>query len=155
MHVVIIFATNSGSTYLVSKRLEKLLTKKHSVRVVEVKNVIINDVANADLVIFGSPSWDFEGREGMPHQMMLACMERVRPYKFNGKAVAVFGCGDTSYTYFCGAVDQLEKFVHEQGGTLVIPSLRIDGYHFDEKRAITQVEDWAMHLLKIKRSVET
>lgn len=153
--MVIIYATNSGSTYLVSKRLESLLKKKHTVRVVEAKNAIINDIANADLVIFGSPSWNFDGREGLPHQAMLACMERVKAYQFNGKACAIFGSGDTSYTYFCGAVDHLEHFVHEQGGTLLIPSLRIDGYYFDEKKAIAQVEEWAKNFLAIKRGIET
>lgn len=142
MRITIIYATNSGSTYLVSKKIESLLKKKHQISVVEAKNASIKNIDNADLVLFGSPSWDFDGHEGYPHRAMLTLMEQLRAHPFNGKQCAVFGCGDTSYTNFCGAVDHLEEFVKQQNGKLVIESLRIDGYYFDEKNNLAKVEKW-------------
>ncbi len=35
--------------------------------------------------------------------------------------------GDSSYEYFCGAVDALEQRLGKLGATLVCESLRIDG----------------------------
>ena len=44
----------------------------------------------------------------------------------NGLPVAVLGTGDTSYEYFCGAVDELEKLVQQAGGQLIAPSVKIE-----------------------------
>jgi len=46
---------------------------------------------------------------------------------FKGKRFAVFGCGDSTYDYFCGAVDAIEELIKAKGGTLVMESLKIDG----------------------------
>jgi len=41
--------------------------------------------------------------------------------------VAVFGCGDSGYTHFCGAVDAIEEKAETLGALLIVGSLKIDG----------------------------
>jgi len=55
----------------------------------------------------------------------------------SGGRLAVFGCGDMSYTYFCGAVDAIEERLKKLGASLVSESLRIDGEPEE-----TEVSEW-------------
>uniref|UniRef100_UPI0027BA3A6F flavodoxin domain-containing protein n=1 Tax=Desulfobulbus sp. TaxID=895 RepID=UPI0027BA3A6F len=59
------------------------------------------------------------------------------------KKVAVFGCGDSSYTHFCGAVDQLQEKVEAMGGKVVNDPLKIDG---DPGDAASDVVSWAQEV---------
>lgn len=147
MRIVIIYATNSGSTYFVSKLLEETLRVKHEVSVITAKNATAELMRSADMVIFGSPSWNYGKLEGYPHEAMRLLLERLKDEKFKRQRFAVFGCGDSSYTYFCGAVDHMERFIKEHGGKLVCPSLRIDGFYFSEVENTGRVVDWAKRLV--------
>jgi flavodoxin len=37
----------------------------------------------------------------------------------SGKSAAAFGCGDSEYMYFCGAVDLLEERLEERGAKVL------------------------------------
>ena len=63
----------------------------------------------------------------------------------NGRKVAVFGCGDSSYEYFCGAVDAIQEKVEEIGGTLITDALKIDG---DLSEAKDEILEWAATVAK-------
>ena len=54
--------------------------------------------------------------------------------------MAVFGCGDSSYTHFCGAVDAIGQKAKDLGAALVVDGLKIDG---DPEDAEGDVQDWA------------
>jgi len=62
--------------------------------------------------------------------------------KLSGKKFAVFGCVDSSYDYFCGAVDALEDRLSKLGATLVCESLRIDG----EPEA-SEITEWTQDVI--------
>ena len=143
MKILLIYATNSGSTSLAGCIIRDVLAKKYNVVVKKTVEVDPSELEKYGAIIFGSPSWDFEGKEGQPHQTMLVLMEKLKGTNFSGKPCAVYGCGDTSYTHFCGAVDELEKFVAAEGGKLVMDSLRIDGYYFDLQKNEERVGQWA------------
>ena len=59
-----------------------------------------------------------------------------------GKAFSLFGCGDSSYTYFCGAVDLLEELVRKLGGNQAGTSLRIDGEPEEQ-----EIREWTEEVL--------
>ena len=61
----------------------------------------------------------------------------------NGRKVALFGCGDTSYEYFCGAVDKLEELMIKLGANVVNMSLRIDGDPDDYSK---DIDEWAVEV---------
>jgi flavodoxin short chain len=60
----------------------------------------------------------------------------------SGKKFAVFGCGDSSYEYFCGAVDVIEERVQKLGASLVCDSLRIDGDPEQE-----EIDEWTQGVI--------
>jgi len=60
-----------------------------------------------------------------------------------GKKVAVFGCGDSSYTFFCGAVDALQEKVEGMGGVILSDPLKIDGEPCD---AAGDIDSWAKEI---------
>lgn len=146
MKVLIIYATNSGGTYVVSQLIKDTLSPKHEVAVKKTTEVLPAETGAFDLIILGSPSWNFGGKEGQPHETMLALLNSLKTQKFSGKKFALYGCGDSSYTHFCGAVDELEQFAEEVDGRLVLPSLKIDGFYFDLEKNVAAVKAWATKL---------
>ena len=100
-----------------------------------------------EAVLIGSPSWDYQGKEGQLHEEMRTFLESAEGVSLEGKKVAVFGLGDSSYMYFTGAVNYLEKFVADHHGSLLIPSLRIDGFYFDLEKNEQLARDWAQQLV--------
>ena len=149
MNILLVYATNSGGTQLASQIVhDTLMSQNQQVAVKEVRETNADEFAKFDLVILASPSWDYEGLEGQPHPDYAPFMENAKGKRFAGKKFAVFGLGDSSYTYFCGAADELEKFVKELGGTLVIEALKIDGFYLDQENNSEKLRQWAQNLVQ-------
>lgn len=149
MNILVVFATNSGATDVASQLIVDELTQKGTtVTRKEVRDVNVDELPTYDLVVLGSPSWDFEGKEGWPHEDFLPFMETVKTKSFDGKKFAVFGLGDSSYTHFCGAVEHLEETVKAAKGTLVVPSLKIDGFYFKQDENSAKAKTWADEVAK-------
>lgn len=92
-----------------------------------------------DLIIFGCPTY---GDDEIEIQEDFApLLDDLAIAGVDGKKVAVFGCGDSSYFHFCGAVDVIENRVGECGGTLIVESLKIDDPHDSRKDEIRAWSD--------------
>ena len=78
-----------------------------------------------DLVLFGCSTWGDEDIELQDDFVPL--FEELDKAGLAGRKVAVFGCGDSSYTHFCGAVDALGEKAVLLGAKLVAGALKIDG----------------------------
>ncbi|GIW61395.1 MAG: putative flavodoxin-2 [Patescibacteria group bacterium] len=148
MQFFIGYATYSSGTLLVSEIIENELNKV-SARVVrkDIRYASKNDLKQSDVVILGSPSWWNRHKDGMPHEFMLSFMESLQGFTFPAKKFAIFGLGDTAYAKFCGAVDQLEDFVGSLKGELIVPSLRIDGFFFQQKENEKKVKEWTQKII--------
>lgn len=147
MNIFLIYATYSGSTMAASRVAQQILQAKgHQVTVKEVKDVEPSDFQTTDAVLLASPSWDYHGEEGMPHEDYLKIFEAFAGQTFPGKKFAVMGLGDQHFTKFCGAADHLENWVQQLGGTFVVPSLRLDQYYFNEEGNAEKVKLWAAQL---------
>lgn len=148
MDILIAYATNSGGTFFATQTVEKALkVKKHSVTRKEIEETTATDFKKYDLIIFASPSWNYEGAEGELQSSFKTFVQNYSGDSLKGKKCAVFGLGDRSYLYFCGAVERLEKFVTENGGILLSPSLRIDGYYKNESLHNAMLEQWIYSIL--------
>lgn len=143
MQITIIYTTNSGGTFRTAQIIKETLSASYDTSLVRTDDVYKEDLLQTNLIIIGSPSWDFKGKEGSPTAAMMHCMERLATMKLNNKPFVVFGCGDSTYTHFCGAVDELERFVATIGGTLLYPSLKVDGYFFNETKNAIRIQEWA------------
>ncbi|MBI5127028.1 flavodoxin domain-containing protein [Candidatus Roizmanbacteria bacterium] len=147
MNIGIFYATYSGGTQAASEFLtQSLQGSGHQVTMKMISEVAFEDTLNYDLIIFASPSWDFDGKEGQPHQDFIAFLEKSAGKKMDAKNCAVLGLGDSSYAHFCGAVEIMESFITTAGGKLKAESLKIDGYLFDMEKNNTTITEWAKKL---------
>lgn len=144
---LLLYATNSGSTFLVAQEMiQQLEAAGHTVTLKEIDAADPQEFSTYDAIVMGSPSWDNGDLEGQPHADFAAFMEKSSQLQLNNQKVAVFGTGDRSYQYFCGAVDHLEKFVQEHQGQLLQPSLRIDQFYQRQAESQQQIADWITQL---------
>lgn len=147
MNITLIYATNSGGTFICSEIISEILRKKgHTVTVINAKDAQPTDLDAPDFIILASPSWMYEGMDGHPHDEMMRYFDRCKGKTVPGKKFAVYGLGDSSYPNFCGAIKYLETFVNDLKGTLVVNSLRIDGFFFAEEKSRKMVEVWTENL---------
>lgn len=149
MKVLIIFATYSSGTDLATDVIKKVLEAAH----VEVMKKNIKDISAAEInsfstIILASPSWRTRKGDGMPHEFFLDYMDTVEEGDYKGKKFAVMGLGDTAYTHFCGAVNELEKFIQAKGGVLFTESLRIDGFYFSQEQNEKKIVEWSELIAK-------
>ena len=136
---LIIYGSTTGNTEFTAETIEEALAEaSYSVETRNVSDTDVDVFGEAhDLYLLGCSTWgtdeielqeDFEPFfESMNGSLSLA-----------GKKFAVFGCGDSSYEYFCGAVDVIEERVRKLGASLVCDSLRIDGEPEE-----TEINEWA------------
>lgn len=149
MRVLLAYATYSSGTDLASQVVADVLTSRDIA--VERKDIRLaqpEELKDYDLVIFASPSWRTRKGDGYPHEFFLDFMDSMADKKVEGQRFAVFGLGDTAYTHFCGAVGHLEEFVQEIGGALIMPSLKIDGFYFDQLNSEDRLRSWGEELAK-------
>lgn len=147
MKTLLVFATYSSGTHMAADVVSQALSAKgHTVDLKDVQEVQLDAFNNYDLVILATPSWDINGQGGFPHEHFVAFIEAAKGKTMPGKKFAIFGLGDSSYPEFCGGVDHLEKFVKDLQGTLVTPSLRIDGYFFNQEEANAKISEWIQSL---------
>ncbi len=153
MRILIVYATNSGSTFLVAQTLSFILSKKHRITVQKAEETQAEDFSRYDGVLLGTPSWKVEGHEGYPLPAMLALLRAAEGADCSRTWFALFGCGDSSYTYLCGALNVVQEFVDAMHGRQVTEPLKIDGYYFDLPRTRAQVEEWGRQLLVALKKV--
>jgi flavodoxin short chain len=151
MKVLIIYATNSGSTEICAKVIKETLEKlKHEISMVKAAEAKADMLRGLDLVLLGSPSWEYGEKEGMPHEDMMDFFSKLNSKDLAGaKKYAVFGCGDRSYAYFCHAVEYIEDFLKTNGINVASESLKVDSFFFDMDKNIEEVENWSKSLSKL------
>ncbi len=137
---LIVFGSTTGNTESVANMVAEVLEQKDVE--VTVKNVTDATVAelgnNFDVTLLGASTWgddEIEFQEDFE-----PFYDQLDDAQLSGKKVALFGCGDSSYEYFCGAVDKLEEKMEKLGAKTVVESLRIDG---DPDDVSGEIEDWA------------
>lgn len=142
--VLIVFGSTTGNTEGVAENIEKVLSGGGaSVTLRNAADVTANGLTTGyDLVLFGCSTWGEEDVELQDDFVPL--YENLEKADLSGKKVAVFGCGDTSYTHFCGAVDAIEKKAEGLGANIVTGSLKIDG-----EPVAADVEAWAKEVLAV------
>jgi flavodoxin I len=144
--ILLLYSTNSGSTFTVGQIIQEILSEKFAVEMQNAVEFKPEDIKKYDTVILGSPSWLSRGEEGMPTETMLKLLDVWKGQKFSNKKFAVYGCGDDGFATFCGAVGHLEDFIKSVGGTFLIPSLRLNSFWFDIDKNVELAKKWAKEL---------
>lgn len=146
--ILLVYATNSGGTYVAGQMIKEILEKDFLIVMQNASETDHQNTENYDLIILGSPTWDFEGQDGMPHQKMLELLNKWQNKSFASKKFAIYGCGDKMFVKFCAAVDYMEKFVNSVGGVLVVSSLRLNNFFFELDADVAITKEWAEELRK-------
>jgi flavodoxin I len=149
MNILIVYASNSGGTYLTAKQIAEFLESQgDNVTLLKAADTSIGDFDGKTLVLMGTNTWDILFKEGQPHEAMSALLQRLDGQDFTGKLFAFFGCGDKSYLHFCQAVDTVKAFIESRYGVNVLEPLKIDGYFFSQDKNKELIETWSDELVK-------
>lgn len=136
--VLVVFGSTTGNTESVADEIGKVFQKGgHEVEVKNVADITVSGMAEGyDDVLLGCSTWGDEDIELQDD--FEEAFDSLDQAGLSGKKVGVFGCGDSSYPHFCGAVDVLEKKAGELGADLPYEVLKIDG-----EPDYGDVRDWA------------
>lgn len=137
---LIVYGSTTGNTESVAELVESTLKNKGlETDLRSAGDVSAENLADGfDLILFGCSTWGDDEIELQDDFIDL--YDSLEDCGLKNKKVAVFGCGDSSYTYFCGAVDVIEKKSAECGADIVIESLKIDD---DPGTARDETVQWA------------
>ena len=137
--VLIVYGSSTGNTQYVAEEIEKILTAQGmDVKNVEVGRAKAEGLCDGyDMILLGCSTWGVDEIELQEDFVYL--FDRLEQANVKGKKVAVFGCGESDRTWFCGAVDAIEKKLKELDAH-VVDTLRVDG---DPKEKRSVINDWA------------
>ena len=135
---LIVYGSTTGNTEYVASAAEKVLAGAgYTVKSMDVSMVAPSGLCDGyDLILFGCSTWGEDTIELQDDFIPL--FDDFDKIGAPGKKTAVFGTGDTSYTYYCGAVDAIAEKLQELGAT-VLDTLKIDG---DPQSEQDEIERW-------------
>lgn len=132
-----LFGSTTGNTESVAEYVAETL--KSEGLAVDLKNaadVTAGLAEGYDLVLFGCSTW---GDDEIELQGKLRAHLRRAGKSPTGRAQGGgFGCGDSSYTHFCGAVDAIAEKAEQCGAKVVGMALKIDGDGQGRSRVLGQ-----------------
>ena len=139
--VLIVYGSTTGNTETAASFAAQALQDRGlDVVVRNAAKVSAPELADGfDLVLLGSSTWGDEDIELQDDFQPL--YDDLEEAGLRGRKVAIFGCGDSSYPHFCGAVDAITEKAEALGAELVAEPLKIDG---DPNRV--EVTSWAEEL---------
>lgn len=137
--VLIVYGSTTGNTEYAAEVIEGVLAKEGmQVKRVDVSNTQPDALCEGyDLIFFGCSTWGNDSIE--LQEDFIPLFDRFGVIQAKDKNIAVFGCGDSSFSYFCGAVDAIVQKLAELGAHIV-DTLKIDG---DPQAEKDDIEKWA------------
>jgi flavodoxin short chain len=125
--VLIVYGSTTGNTESVSDAIAKFFENNGlNVEIRNAADVAVENMADGfDAVLLGSSTWGDDEIELQDDFVQV--YDNLDKAGLGGRKVAVFGCGDSSYEHFCGAVDALEERAGELGADIIGDTLKIDG----------------------------
>lgn len=142
--VLIVYGSTTGNTEYVADTLETALSADgHTVVKANADNIEAAGLCDKhEVILFGCSTWGDDSIELQDDFIPL--FDEFDSINASGKTFGVFGCGDSSYEYYCGAVDAIQEKLVEMGGN-VIDTLKIDGEPQSEKDNIIE---WGKSIVK-------
>jgi len=137
--VLIIYGSTTGNTEYVANHIgDYLIGKGIDVDSRDVAQTQVSDVVSTDTpIMLGCSSWG-EDEIGLQEDFDLF-HSHLADTDLSGKTFVLFGCGDSSYKHFCGAVDKIGQTIKKNGAHLLGSPLKIDG---EPEASIDQINGW-------------
>ena len=138
--VLIVYGSTTGNTESVANDIAGILKNGgNEVAVLDAgKATPAGLCAGFDCVLFGCSTWGDDEIE--LQENFVPIYDELEKARLDGRKVAVFGCGDSSYTHFCGAVDAIAEKAEQCGAKVVGMALKIDGDP-DKAEAVSWAKD--------------
>lgn len=124
---LIVYGSTTGNTEGLAETIaEVLIIEGFEVEVRNASSVSAENLAEGfDAVLLGSSTWGDEDIEFQEDFEPL--YDNLDKTGITDKPVAMFGCGDSSYTHFCGAVTATQEKAEQLGAKVMVDALKIDG----------------------------
>ena len=143
-NVLIVYGSTTGNTETVANGVAGMIKGAgHDVTLLDAgKAQPAGLCAGRDCVLFGCSTWGDDTIELQDDFVSL--FDAFDTIGASDVKTASFGCGDSSYTYYCGAVDAINEKLETLGAKMVAPGLKIDG---DPGDAGDEIESWTRQVL--------
>lgn len=133
--ILLVFGTDTGNTEEAAEKIQgEFLQVGEVVEIMDVSDCSAERINEADICIFGIPTWDFGGIQGDWEDFE----EELKTCELAGKRVALYGLGDQlGYgDYFIDAVGWLHEIIQPMGADIkgYWPT---EGYDVSESRAFS------------------
>ncbi len=130
----IFYASSTGNTEEVANKIHE---KLNDFELIDISQDGISKMNDCNFVIIGSSTWG----EGDLQDDWEDCFDELQSIEFKEKTVAFFGLGDQDGygDEFADAIGILYEVISEKGAKIV-GHTSIDGYDFDNSRAVVDGE---------------
>lgn len=131
------YGSSTCYTEIAAEKIRDVLNRLTGRPCVDVLNIAatpVSRIADYEYLVLGIPTWDY----GELQEDWEAAWESLENIDFSGKTVALYGLGDQlGYPdWFQDALGYLWAVV-VNGGAMVVGSWPVEGYQFNESRALT------------------
>ena len=132
--VGLFYSFNSKKTTKLAGIIHKAFSG-FDVQLINVDDVKKGDIPAFDNLIIGVPTW-FDGELPNYWDELLPDLEEI---DFANKRIAIFGLGDQKGypENFCDAIGIMAKFFEDRGA-LIVGNVSLEGYTFDESKAVRE-----------------
>lgn len=133
--ILIVFGTDTGNTEEAAEKIqEQFANAGHVAEVMDVSDCSVDRINDADVCIFGCPTWDFGGIQ----EDWESFQPELESADLAGKKVALFGLGDQfGYgDFFVDAVGWLHEIVQPMKADIK-GYWPVEGYEFTESRGLS------------------
>ena len=131
-NICVIYGSSTGTCQGLAEKIGQQLGVQDD-GIIDVQNLSADVVNKYDVLILGTSSWG----AGEMQDDWYDGVKVLKQAGLQGKAVAVFGCGDSeSYSdTFCGGMAELYNAAKDAGATMM-GEVATDGYNFDDSEAV-------------------
>ena len=151
--ILILYASSTGNTEEIAFLLNKSLNKEQfevTLKNLEMEETEAKLLLEYDGSLFGTYTYD-DGNLPFETEVFSDFLETI---DLDGKVIGLFGSGDTSYSHFCQAVEEMKEIFGRTNAFVIGTTVKIDlDPHDDEDfRAIEKLAEEFQHVLSISSS---
>ena len=144
--ILILYVSTTGNTEAIAQLLQDAIDPdafRVTLQEVSLGDADTLDLTQYDGILFGTHTYD-DG--DLPFETDVF-IDELPQASLSRQIVGVFGSGDTSYSYFCGAVDIMVDEFTDRHAIVLEPAVKVDLYP-DQKEDFSAIHQLAVQLQK-------
>ena len=143
--VLIVYGSTTGNTEALAEILGRLIQEAgHEPTLLNAADASAPGLCDGwDMILFHCLTWGDD--EVVLQDDFDTLFQQFDLINAKGHKTACFATGDSSFTYFCGAVDVIEAALERLGANVVAEGLKIDGQAQSDQ---PEIHEWAKVVLE-------